>query len=310
MKQGSPDWCSSIFQDEENRKVHLNVNRNSRRKKDSGGCGTKHLYEIIQLRTVGFIHSGLNSLMISLDRPTMYVSRVTSHKSISIGTQISQFNSLIPTIYSAWAYRKIVVEVMNMTIVIDGKGHLLGRLASIISKQALNGQKVVVVRCEALNVSGEFFRNKLKYHAYLNKRCLVNPTRGPFHFRAPSRILYKAIRGMVPHKTARGAAALDRIKLFEGVPAPYDRTKRMVIPAALRVLRLKPGRKYTTIGRVSHEVGWKYQDVVAKLEEKRKAKSAAYYQRKTALAAIQKKAVESKADSIKEINSAIAALGY
>ncbi|GAA5801233.1 60S ribosomal protein L16A [Helicostylum pulchrum] len=202
------------------------------------------------------------------------------------------------------------MSTFEKTIVIDGKGHLLGRLASIISKQALNGQKVVVVRCEALNVSGEFFRNKLKYHAYLNKRCLVNPTRGPFHFRAPSRILYKAIRGMVPHKTARGAAALDRIKLFEGVPAPYDRTKRMVIPAALRVLRLKPGRKYTTIGRISHEVGWKYQDVVAKLEEKRKAKSAAYYQRKTALAAIQKKAVESKADSLKEINSAIAALGY
>jgi large subunit ribosomal protein L13Ae len=115
---------------------------------------------------------------------------------------------------------------------------------------------------------------------------------------------------MVPHKTARGAAALDRIKLFEGVPAPYDRTKRVVIPAALRVLRLKPGRKYTTLGRISHEVGWKYQDVVAKLEDKRKAKSAAYYQRKSALAAVQKKAVESKADSIKDVNAQIAALGY
>ncbi|EIE90993.1 hypothetical protein G6F57_002163 [Rhizopus arrhizus] len=202
------------------------------------------------------------------------------------------------------------MSTFEKVVVIDGKGHLLGRLASIIAKQALNGQKVVVVRCEELNVSGEFFRNKLKYHAYLNKRCLVNPTRGPFHFRAPSRILYKAIRGMVPHKTARGAAALDRIKLFEGVPAPYDRVKRMVVPDALRVLRLKPGRKYTTIGRISHEVGWKYQDIVAKLEEKRKAKSAAYYQRKVALAAIQKKAVESKADSVKEVNSAIAALGY
>ncbi|KAG0851989.1 hypothetical protein G6F17_008507 [Rhizopus arrhizus] len=195
------------------------------------------------------------------------------------------------------------MSTFEKVVVIDGKGHLLGRLASIIAKQALNGQKVVVVRCEELNVS-------VKYHAYLNKRCLVNPTRGPFHFRAPSRILYKAIRGMIPHKTARGAAALDRIKLFEGVPAPYDRVKRMVVPDALRVLRLKPGRKYTTIGRISHEVGWKYQDIVAKLEEKRKAKSAAYYQRKVALAAIQKKAVESKADSIKDINTSIAALGY
>ena len=44
--------------------------------------------------------------------------------------------------------------------VIDGKGHLLGRLASTVAKQLLNGQKIVVVRCEALNISGEFFRAK------------------------------------------------------------------------------------------------------------------------------------------------------
>lgn len=69
---------------------------------------------------------------------------------------------------------------------------------------------------------------------------------------------------MIPHKTARGAAALERLKVFEGVPPPYDKKKRMVVPQALRVLRLKPGRKYCTVGRLSHEVGWKYQDVVAR----------------------------------------------
>ena len=47
-----------------------------------------------------------------------------------------------------------------MAQVIDGKGHLLGRLASTVAKQLLNGQKLVVVRCEALNISGEFFRAK------------------------------------------------------------------------------------------------------------------------------------------------------
>ncbi|KAJ3472388.1 hypothetical protein NLG97_g11030 [Lecanicillium saksenae] len=63
-------------------------------------------------------------------------------------------------------------------VVVDGKGHLLGRLASIVAKQLLSGQKVVVVRCEALNISGEFFRAKLKYHAYLRKMTRFNPTRG------------------------------------------------------------------------------------------------------------------------------------
>ncbi|KAH8778220.1 AMP dependent synthetase and ligase [Hyaloscypha sp. PMI_1271] len=175
------------------------------------------------------------------------------------------------------------MSTFEPTITIDGKGHLLGRLASTVAKQLLNGQKIVVVRCEALNISGEFFRAKLKYHAYLRKMTRYNPTRGgPFHFRAPSRIFYKTVRGMIPHKTARGAAAMERLKVFEGVPPPYDKIKRVVVPQALRVLRLKPGRKYCTVGRLSHEVGWKYQDVVARLEERRKVKGAAYYARKKA----------------------------
>jgi len=175
------------------------------------------------------------------------------------------------------------MSTFESVVVIDGKGHLLGRLASTVAKQLLNGQKIVVVRCEALNISGEFFRAKLKYHAYLRKITRYNPTRGgPFHFRAPSRIFYKTVRGMIPHKTARGAAAMERLKVFEGVPPPYDKHKRVVVPQALRVLRLKPGRKYCTVGRLSHEVGWKYQDVVARREERRKVKGAAYYARKKA----------------------------
>ncbi|KAF8418200.1 60S ribosomal protein L16 [Tirmania nivea] len=193
-------------------------------------------------------------------------------------------------------------------IVIDGKGHLLGRLASTVAKQLLNGQKIVVVRCEQLNISGEFFRSKLKYHAYLRKATRFNKTRGPFHFRAPSRIFYKAVRGMIAHKTPRGQAALERLKVFEGVPPPYDTTKRMVVPQALRVLRLKPGRKYCTVGRLSHEVGWKYQDVVAKLEEKRKVKSAAYYARKKAIA--KQLGEAQKTTKVDGVDDKLAALGY
>ncbi len=57
--------------------------------------------------------------------------------------------------------RRAMATFSSTPIVIDGKGHLLGRLASIISKQILNGQKIVVVRCEEINISGSFFRNKV-----------------------------------------------------------------------------------------------------------------------------------------------------
>jgi len=104
----------------------------------------------------------------------------------------------------------------------------------------------------------------VKYHAYLRKATRFNHTHGLFHFRAPSRIFYKAVRGMVAHKTARGKAAMDRLKVFEGVPPPYDVKKRMVVPQALRILRLKPGRKYCTVGRLSTEFGWSYGEVVSR----------------------------------------------
>jgi len=39
--------------------------------------------------------------------------------------------------------------------------------------QLLMGQKVTVVRCEEINISGSFFRNKLKYHAYLHSAYLM-----------------------------------------------------------------------------------------------------------------------------------------
>ena len=78
---------------------------------------------------------------------------------------------------------------------IDGRGHLLGRLASIVAKFVLNGNKVVIVRSEGINMSGNFYRNKLKYLKFLRLRCNVKPLRGPFHFRAPGKIFWRTVRG-------------------------------------------------------------------------------------------------------------------
>merc|ERR1712079_813434 len=97
-------------------------------------------------------------------------------------------------------------------VVIDGRGHLMGRLASIVAKNILNGNKVVIVRCEGINLSGNFYRNKLKVLKFLRLRCNVKPARGPFHFRAPSKMFWRTVRGMVPHKTERGKEAMKRLQ--------------------------------------------------------------------------------------------------
>ncbi len=105
----------------------------------------------------------------------------------------------------------VKVSKQGDTIVVDGKGHLLGRLASTIAKQLLNGKKIVVVRAEQIVVSGSINRNKVKYAQFLQKRTNTNPKRGPIHFKSPSRIFWRTLRGMLPHKTVRGQIALAKL---------------------------------------------------------------------------------------------------
>lgn len=183
--------------------------------------------------------------------------------------------------------------MFEANITVDARGHLLGRLASTVAKELLNGQRMTVVRCEELNISGKHIRNKNKYLAFLRKRMATNPKKGPIHYRSPARIFWRTVRGMLPHKTTRGAAALARLHAFEGVPPPYDKTKKMVVPSALRVLRLRPDRKYTRMGRIASELGWKYADVIERLEAKRKVYGAAHYQRVKATKKLRLKAAES-----------------
>ncbi|PPS09212.1 hypothetical protein GOBAR_AA11431 [Gossypium barbadense] len=219
-------------------------------------------------------------------------------------------------------------------VVVDARHHMLGRLASILAKELLNGQKVVVVRCEEICISGGLVRQKMKYMRFLRKRMNTKPSHGPIHFRAPAKILWRTIRGfayvtccewrmrygvmvahfrafvmrglvttvsggysgseqkkcMIPHKTKRGAAALARLKTYEGIPAPYDKIKRMVIPDALKVLRLQKGHKYCLLGKLSSEVGWNHYDTIKELERKRKERAQVAYERRKQLVKLRVKA--------------------
>jgi large subunit ribosomal protein L13Ae len=95
-------------------------------------------------------------------------------------------------------------------------------------------------------------------------------------------MFFRVCRGMLPHKTARGASALARLRVYEGIPPEYSRKKRMVVPDALRVLRHTPGRKVTQLGLLAKEVGWKYADTVEAFEIKRKRNSLRFYKKKLA----------------------------
>merc|ERR1719321_1730757 len=114
---------------------------------------------------------------------------------------------------------------------------------------------------------------------------------------------------MVPHKTARGAAALDRFKAFEGIPHPYDRRKRLVVPTCLKVLRLRPERRFCKLGDLSSQVGWKHQDLIERLEKQRRVKSSAFFLKKKATKKARWEAT-TKAKVSKEDKAMLEAAGF
>jgi len=195
-------------------------------------------------------------------------------------------------------------------IVVDCRGHMFGRLASVVAKELLNGQRIVLVRAEELLVSGSLRRNLMKFERFLLKKVRTNPARGPFHYRSPSKMIWRAIRGMIPHKKHRGEQAMRRLKIFEGIPAPYDKVKRVVIPNALRVLRVQMHRHTTVLGNISTKVGWTHYPTIKKLEEKRKTKSTAFYLRKKALLKIRAAAVKQTEGKTKIHSDFLTANGY
>jgi large subunit ribosomal protein L13Ae len=90
---------------------------------------------------------------------------------------------------------------------------------------------------------------------------------------------------------------LARLKVFEGMPAPYDTTKKQYIPDAMRCVKLASFRKFCTLGDLSSQVGWGKQQVIAKLEAKRKERGLVWHKKR-----IEKRVKRQTAPAAAEIN--------
>eukprot|EP01002_Notosolenus_urceolatus_P001650 NODE_1428_length_1420_cov_109.349380_g1188_i0.p1 GENE.NODE_1428_length_1420_cov_109.349380_g1188_i0~~NODE_1428_length_1420_cov_109.349380_g1188_i0.p1 ORF type:complete len:216 (+),score=87.21 NODE_1428_length_1420_cov_109.349380_g1188_i0:103-750(+) len=200
---------------------------------------------------------------------------------------------------------------LRQSRIINGNGHLFGRLASVVAKQLLRGERITVLRAEGINISGKFHRTKTNWMKWHHKKVLTNPKKGPFHWRTPGHMFTRCVRGMIPYNTRRGAWCMRRLKVLEGVPRPFDTKKAYVVPRALRKMRLNPARKFSTLGRLAHEVGWKHQDTVARLETKRKEKAAKRHEEQNKLRALHKQATEKATPKLaKQHADVLKAFGY
>jgi large subunit ribosomal protein L13 len=135
--------------------------------------------------------------------------------------------------------------------VIDADGLILGRMASVVAKRLLEGERIDIVNAENIVVSGRRLQIIKKRKVFLEVGGRQD--KGPFHYRKPNAIVRKTIRGMLPRRKPRGRDAFGRLKVYIGVPRLRDSEMESIADAHLKRLR---GR-YITMGEIAKNIGWK-----------------------------------------------------
>ncbi len=107
-------------------------------------------------------------------------------------------------------------------MIIDATDLIVGRLASVVAKEALLGKTIDIVNCENAVVSG----NPKAVIERLQKRAnFGGPHHGVFHPTKSDRYVKRVIRNMLPWRAYKGRGALKRIKCYLGVPEELEGKK-------------------------------------------------------------------------------------
>lgn len=110
-------------------------------------------------------------------------------------------------------------------IIIDGKNGVLGRLAALAAKKALQGKDVVVCNCNEIIIKG---KPKSILAHYKERRVRGRGSlKGPYFPSKPAAIVRRAIRGMLPYKKVRGKSAFKRVFCYAGMPASYTDKEKL-----------------------------------------------------------------------------------
>jgi ribosomal protein uL13 len=140
-------------------------------------------------------------------------------------------------------------------MIINGEGHVLGRLASVISKNLLEGEEVIVLNAEKIMLTGSKEWAYAKYKQRVDRASISNPRDlGPKYPRRPDDIFRRTVRGMLPYKKSKGREAYKGLKAFVGVPDEYQDAEFQEIPQA----EFQNVRKGMELGDVSKLLGAKF----------------------------------------------------
>ncbi len=117
----------------------------------------------------------------------------------------------------------------NETVVIDGKGRVLGRVGSRVAKMLLENKNVALINAEDVVISGHIREITSKYKRRFELQDKANPEHSPYWSRRSDLFVKRVIRGMLPYKQPKGKKAYKLLRVYLGVPEELKSAKPVVI---------------------------------------------------------------------------------
>ncbi|MCL9812956.1 50S ribosomal protein L13 [Natranaeroarchaeum aerophilus] len=138
------------------------------------------------------------------------------------------------------------VAEFEADVVVDARDCILGRVASKVAQQALDGERIAVVNAEDAVITG----SEDDVMSTFEKRAELGSDRGPYYPKRPDMIFKRSIRGMLPYKKDRGREAFENVRVYVG--NPYDEDGEILEGTSLDRLS---NIKFLQLGEISENLG-------------------------------------------------------
>jgi|TARA_B110000211_G_scaffold83238_1_gene97347 large subunit ribosomal protein L13 len=149
--------------------------------------------------------------------------------------------------------QEIVIRV-DRPVVVDATNHIAGRLASNVAKLLLQGQRVTVVNCEKIMMSGKRETQIREYREFLEINSIINYKHGPVHYRRPDTLMAKMIRQMLPFdRKPSGKIAYAKLRTYIGAPNDTKPIEKIQFEKALIT---RAASNYTPLAEICRVIGW------------------------------------------------------
>jgi len=129
--------------------------------------------------------------------------------------------------------------------IINGKGQVLGRLASTVAKDLLKGEEISILNCDKMIITGK--KKSLKEEFEEKRSRFGHSQKGPKHHATSIKIVKRTIRGMLPDfRGGRGKEAFKRVKCYVGLPKEFEGKEIIELPPIKKI-------KYSSVKEFTKE---------------------------------------------------------